>query len=33
MKAKALATCEIKAEKGQKHWKENPGMLRFLRAL
>jgi site-specific recombinase XerD len=33
MKAKALATCEIKTETGQKHWKENPGLLRFLRAL
>ena len=33
MKAKALATCEIKTKTGQKHWKENPGLLRFLQAL
>lgn len=33
MKAKALATCEIKNEKEQKHWREDPGLLQFLRAL
>jgi integrase/recombinase XerD len=33
MKAKALATCEIKAEKVQKHWRGDAGLLRFLQAL
>ncbi len=33
MKAKALATCEIKAEKVPKHWREDAGLLRFLQAL
>ena len=33
MKANTLATCEIKTEKGQKHWRADPGLLRFLQAL
>jgi integrase/recombinase XerD len=33
MKAKALATCEVKTVKGQKHWRADPGLLRFLQAL
>ena len=33
MKAKALATCEIKTEKEHKHWRADPGLLRFLQAL
>jgi integrase/recombinase XerD len=33
MKAKALAACEIKAVKGQKQWRADPGLLRFLQAL
>ena len=33
MKAKALATCEVKTGKGQKHWRADPGLLRFLQAL
>ena len=33
MKTKALATCEIKTEKRQKHWRADPGLLRFLQAL
>jgi site-specific recombinase XerD len=33
MKAKALATCEIKADKVQKHWRGDSGLLRFLQEL
>ncbi len=33
MKAKALATCEIKEEKPKKPWREDKGLMEFLRAL
>jgi hypothetical protein len=33
MKAKALATCEIKTDKVQKHWRGQAGLLRLLRLL
>jgi site-specific recombinase XerD len=33
MKAKALATCEIKTGKAPKHWRGDVGLLRFLQAL
>lgn len=33
MKAKALATCEIKEEKPQKRWREDKGLMEFLRNL
>lgn len=33
MKAKALATCEIKEEKPQKPWREDKGLMEFLRTL
>jgi integrase/recombinase XerD len=33
MKAKALATCEIKETKRTKRWKEDKGLMSFLRAL
>jgi site-specific recombinase XerD len=33
MKAKALATCEIKSDKRQTHWRKDAGLLRFLQTL
>jgi Phage integrase family len=33
MKAKVLAAYEIKTVKEQKHWRADPGLLRFLQAL
>jgi site-specific recombinase XerD len=33
MKAKALAHCEPNSAKARKRWRENPGMIAFLRAL
>ncbi len=33
MKAKALATCEVRAAQRQKHWREDTGLLQFLRSL
>jgi site-specific recombinase XerD len=33
MKAKALATCEIKEEKRKKPWREDKGLMEFLRTL
>ncbi len=33
MKAKALATCEIKEEEPQKPWREDKGLMEFLRTL
>jgi site-specific recombinase XerD len=33
MKAEALAHCEPDSAKGQKRWRENPGVIAFLRAL
>jgi len=33
MKAKALGTCEIKGERGRKAWRQNPGLMEFLRNL
>ena len=33
MKAKALGTCEIKEEPGRKAWRENAGLMEFLRNL
>jgi site-specific recombinase XerD len=33
MKAKALATCEIKTKKVKRHWREDSGLLRFLQTL
>jgi len=33
MKAKALATCEIKSNKKQKHWRDDAGLLHFLQTL
>jgi len=33
MKAKALATCEVRTAQPQKHWREDTGLLQFLRSL
>jgi hypothetical protein len=33
MKAKALATCEIRGTVPLKHWKEDPSLMQFLQAL
>ena len=33
MKAKALAACEIEEEEGRKPWREEEGLLEFLRSL
>jgi site-specific recombinase XerD len=33
MKAKALATCEVKGEKPHKPWREDKGLMEFLRSL
>ena len=33
MKAKALANCEVEGESGGKPWKEDPGLMAFLRTL
>lgn len=33
MKAKALATCEVKETKRSRRWKEDKGLMTFLRAL
>lgn len=33
MKAKALATCEVSTAQPQKHWREDTGLLQFLRSL
>ena len=33
MKAKALATCEIEEEEPQKPWREDKGLMEFLRTL
>ena len=33
MKAKALATCEVSTAQPQKHWREDTGLLQFLRRL
>jgi len=33
MKAKALETCEIKGEPGRKAWRQNAGVMEFLRNL
>jgi integrase/recombinase XerD len=33
MKAKALATCEIKEEERKKPWREDKGLMEFLRTL
>jgi integrase/recombinase XerD len=33
MKAKALATCEVRPTKSQKHWRDDVALLQFLRAL
>jgi integrase/recombinase XerD len=33
MKAKALAHCEVKGSKRARHWRDNPGLLNFLRSL
>ena len=33
MKAKALANCEVKEGEPQKPWRENKGLMEFLRAL
>jgi len=33
MKAKALETCEIKEERGRKAWRQNAGVMEFLRNL
>ena len=33
MKAKALALCEIKKSKTQKHWRDDDGLMNFLRTL
>lgn len=33
MKAKALAKCDVKGSKGPKKWRDDPGLLEFLRAL
>jgi site-specific recombinase XerC len=33
MKAKALATCEVQDAKPDRSWKEQPGIMDFLRSL
>jgi len=33
MKAKAIAHCEVKGLKGMRHWRDNPGLMSFLRSL
>lgn len=33
MKAKALATCEVRVSKPQKHWRDDAALLAFLRNL
>jgi len=33
MKAKALASCEVKEGKAKKHWREDKGLMEFLRTL
>jgi site-specific recombinase XerD len=33
MKAKALATCEVRAPTPQKHWRDDVALLQFLRGL
>jgi site-specific recombinase XerD len=33
MKAKALATCEIKEDKPKKRWRDDKGLMEFLRRL
>ena len=33
MKARALATCEVKETKRSRRWKEDKGLMTFLRAL
>lgn len=33
MKAKALTTCEVKETKRSRRWKEDKGLMTFLRAL
>jgi integrase/recombinase XerD len=33
MKAKALAMCEIEERKSTKRWREDPGLMTFLRSL
>ena len=33
MKVKALATCEVKESKGSRRWKEDKGLITFLRTL
>jgi integrase/recombinase XerD len=33
MKAKAIAHCEVKGPKGMRHWRDNPGLMSFLRSL
>ena len=33
MKARALETCEIKGERGRKAWRQNAGVMEFLRNL
>ena len=33
MKARALATCEIKGNGGRRAWRQNPGVMEFLRNL
>ena len=33
MKAKALANCEVKEQESQKPWREDKGLMEFLRSL
>ncbi len=33
MKVKAIAHCEVKGPKGMRHWRDNPGLMSFLRSL
>jgi integrase/recombinase XerD len=33
MKAKALANCEVKTDQPQKHWRDDKGLMEFLRTL
>jgi integrase/recombinase XerD len=33
MKAKALANCEVKEDEPKKHWREDKGLMEFLRTL
>jgi hypothetical protein len=33
MKAKALAMCEVKGPKRKRHWRDDPGLMTFLRSL